>query len=59
MVVTLGTNLLLYPLLPVLILWYGTAGAGWHALVQNGVATALLFLFFRHDAADGHAPTPR
>jgi O-antigen/teichoic acid export membrane protein len=59
MVVTLGTNLLLYPLLPVLILWYGTAGAGWHALVQNGVAMALLFLFFRRDAADGHAPTPR
>ncbi len=52
MLVTLATNLALYPLLPVLILWIGLHGAGLHALLQNVVATTMLILFFARDARD-------
>ena len=39
-------NILLYPLLPVLLLWLDAAGAGWHAIVQNVAAASMLSLFF-------------
>jgi len=52
MTVTLFTNLALYPLLPVMILWIGLHGAGLHALLQNVIATGLLMLFFARDARD-------
>jgi O-antigen/teichoic acid export membrane protein len=42
----LVANVALYPLLPLLLLWTGPAGAGWHALVQNAAAAALLAMFF-------------
>jgi O-antigen/teichoic acid export membrane protein len=58
MAVTLVTNLALYPLLPVLILCFGTAGAGWHSLIQNIIATALLAMFFTRDGADTAEPAP-
>jgi O-antigen/teichoic acid export membrane protein len=54
--VTLVTNLLLYPALPLLIWMGGLKGAGWHALLQNVAATVMLILFFARDARD---PTPR
>jgi O-antigen/teichoic acid export membrane protein len=50
--VTLFTNLLLYPLLPLLILWLGLDGAGWHALGQSLAATAMLMLFFLRDSRE-------
>lgn len=41
-------NLILYPLLPPLLLWRGSDGAGWHAIVQSLAATLLLgWLFAR------------
>jgi O-antigen/teichoic acid export membrane protein len=52
MTVTLATNLLLYPLLPVLIYALGLHGAGLHALAQNILATGMLILFFARDSAD-------
>ena len=52
MMVTLATNLALYPLLPVLIWGLGLHGAGLHALVQNVIATGMLILFFTRDARD-------
>ncbi|HEY0316293.1 MAG TPA: lipopolysaccharide biosynthesis protein [Sphingomonas sp.] len=52
MAVTLATNLLLYPLLPLLIWWLGLRGAGLHALAQNLIATGMLILFFLRDARD-------
>ncbi len=42
----LVANILLYPLLPVLLLWLDVAGAGWHAIVQNVAAASMLALFF-------------
>jgi O-antigen/teichoic acid export membrane protein len=48
--VTLFTNLLLYPLLPLLILWLGFDGAGWHAIGQSLIATVMLALFFLRDS---------
>jgi len=45
-VAALVANIALYPLLPVLLLWAGTAGAGWHALIQGAAAAALLAMFF-------------
>ena len=50
MAVTLTTNLVLYPLLPLLIWWLGLHGAGLHALLQNVIATGMLILFFTRDA---------
>jgi O-antigen/teichoic acid export membrane protein len=50
--VTLVTNLLLYPALPLLIRLEGLKGAGWHALLQNVAAMTMLILFFRRDARD-------
>lgn len=52
MAVTLATNLLLYPLLPLLIWGLGLHGAGLHALIQNVIATAMLIFFFQRDARD-------
>lgn len=49
--ITLLTNLALYPLLPLMLLWLGLNGAGWHVLVQNLLAFALLLVFFRRDGA--------
>lgn len=44
--VALVTNIAFYPLLPLLLLWMGANGAGWHALFQNMIALGLLGLFF-------------
>jgi O-antigen/teichoic acid export membrane protein len=52
MAVTLVTNLALYPLLPLLVLWLGLHGAGIHALFQNVIATGMLIFFFARDARD-------
>ena len=49
MTVTLVTNLALFPLLPALLWLLGLDGAGWHSLIQNGVALAALALFFATD----------
>ena len=35
--VNLLSNLILLPLLPLFLLWFGLNGAGWHALIQAGV----------------------
>lgn len=48
--VNLATNLGLYPLLPVAILWLGLVGAGWHALVQGVATTIVLALLYRSRA---------
>ncbi|UAK26638.1 lipopolysaccharide biosynthesis protein [Sphingomonas nostoxanthinifaciens] len=39
-------NVLLYPLLPLMLLWLGPEGAGWHAMLQMAAASALLVRFF-------------
>jgi O-antigen/teichoic acid export membrane protein len=52
MAVTLTTNLVLYPLLPLLIWRLGLHGAGLHALFQNVIATGMLIFFFQRDARD-------
>lgn len=52
MLATLVTNLALYPLLPLLVLWLGLHGAGLHALVQNVIATGMLIVFFARDARE-------
>ena len=51
MTVGLVTSLALYPLLPLLLWRSGTDGAGWHALLQNGVAIVALAAMFRADSA--------
>ena len=43
---TMTANILLYPLLPLLLLWLDVDGAGWHAIVQGGAAATMLGLFF-------------
>ena len=45
--VNLLANLVLLPLLPLFLLWFGLNGAGWHALIQAGVASAALAGWFR------------
>jgi O-antigen/teichoic acid export membrane protein len=45
--VNLASNLLLLPVLPLLLLAFGLAGAGWHALAQAALSTAALAYFFR------------
>ena len=50
MTVGLVTSLALYPLLPLMLWAFGTDGAGWHALLQNGVAILALAAMFRSDA---------
>ncbi|WP_233151146.1 lipopolysaccharide biosynthesis protein [Sphingomonas mollis] len=50
MTVGLVTSLALYPLLPLMLWLFGTDGAGWHALLQNGVAIVALAAMFRIDA---------
>jgi O-antigen/teichoic acid export membrane protein len=50
MTIGLVTSLALYPLLPAMLWAFGTDGAGWHALLQNGVAIVALALLFRRDA---------
>ena len=40
--VNLLSNLILLPLLPLFLLWFGLNGAGWHALIQAGVALLAL-----------------
>jgi O-antigen/teichoic acid export membrane protein len=52
MAVTLTTNLVLYPLLPLLIWRLGLHSAGLHALFQNVIATGMLIFFFQRDARD-------
>jgi len=52
MSVTLATNLLLYPVLPLLILGLGLHGAGLHVLIQNVIATSMLIFFFARDSRD-------
>lgn len=46
MTISLVANLLLYPLLPLLLWWLHTDGAGWHAMVQGLVALGALVLSF-------------
>ncbi|WP_244186823.1 lipopolysaccharide biosynthesis protein [Sphingomonas faeni] len=50
MTIGLVTSLALYPLLPAMLWAFGTDGAGWHALLQNGVAIVALAVLFRRDA---------
>lgn len=50
MTVGLVTSLALYPLLPMMLWAFGTDGAGWHALLQNGIAILALAAMFRSDA---------
>ncbi len=50
MTVGLVTSLALYPLLPLLLWSFGTDGAGWHALLQNGIAIVALVAMFHRDA---------
>ncbi|NIJ07563.1 O-antigen/teichoic acid export membrane protein [Sphingomonas vulcanisoli] len=51
-VTTTVTSLILYPLLPLLLLWIGLIGAGWHMLLQGVVAALMLgWLFERQLAA--------
>jgi len=52
MMVTLVTNLALYPALPLLLLWIGLDGAGWQAFGQALIATVMLAIFFAKDAVD-------
>lgn len=47
MTISLATNFGLYPLLPVLLWMVGQNGAGWHAMLQNGVALVALAISFR------------
>jgi O-antigen/teichoic acid export membrane protein len=47
--VALFTNLGLFPLLPLLLLWCGLNGAGWHVLLQNLLAFGLLLALFMRD----------
>ncbi|WP_404712710.1 lipopolysaccharide biosynthesis protein [Sphingomonas sp. MMS24-J13] len=42
----LVSNIVLYPLLPVLLLWLDVNGAGWHAIAQNMAAAIMLTFFF-------------
>lgn len=48
----LVTNIAFYPLLPLLLLWLGLNGAGWHALAQGAASAAMLALFFLRAARD-------
>jgi len=50
LIVGLGTNLGLYPLLPLLIGLMGVNGAGWHALIQTFIGFAVLAAFFFSDS---------
>ncbi|WP_380788085.1 lipopolysaccharide biosynthesis protein [Sphingomonas sp. R86521] len=52
MTVGLVTSLALYPVLPLLLWLVGTDGAGWHALLQSGVAIVALAAMVRTDARD-------
>ena len=49
----LVTNIGLYPLLPLLLIWAGPDGAGWHALVQSAIAAVLLAIFFARAGRGG------
>src|SRR5262249_62214614 len=49
-VVNLASNLLLFPLLLLLLSWYGLNGSGYHAVIQAACATILLALLFRKSA---------
>ena len=49
MTVGLVTGLALYPLLPAMLWLWGIDGAGWHALLQNGVAIVALAAMFHGD----------
>ena len=49
--VNLTINLGLFPLLPVLLLMFGVAGAGWHAVLQAVVAAIWLAAMFRRATA--------
>ena len=49
--IALVTNLALYPLLPLMLLWLGLSGAGWHVLLQSLLAFALLLGFFVRDGS--------
>jgi O-antigen/teichoic acid export membrane protein len=45
--VNLLANLLLLPLLPLFLLWFGLDGAGWHAILQSAIAGLALAWWFR------------
>lgn len=45
----LAGNLIIYPALPLLILYAGLNGAGWHAMLQSTVVVAMLGWSFRHE----------
>ena len=46
--VNLASNLLLLPLLPLFLLWFGLDGAGWHSLLQASLAALALAAMVRH-----------
>lgn len=46
-------NIALYPLLPLMLMGLGVAGAGWHAIVSTAMAGLMLGLFFRRAVAAG------
>jgi O-antigen/teichoic acid export membrane protein len=45
--VNLASNLLLLPLLPLFLLWFGLDGAGWHSLLQASLAALALAAMVR------------
>ena len=54
--VAVVTNLLLYPLLPLLLIRIGIGGAGWHAMIQSAVATAALAWLFARTSGIHRSP---
>jgi O-antigen/teichoic acid export membrane protein len=52
----LAINLGLLPLLPLMMLWMGLAGSGWHAILQGAGASALLLLMVMRQT---RSPAPR
>ncbi|WP_294123699.1 oligosaccharide flippase family protein [Sphingomonas sp.] len=48
--VNLAANLLLFPVLLLLLSWYGLDGSGYHAVIQAACSTGLLALLFRRSA---------
>ncbi len=53
----LAINLGLLPLLPLMMLWIGLEGAGWHAILQGVGASALLLVMVMRQTRDPAART--
>jgi len=54
----MAINLGLLPLLPVMMLSFGLAGAGWHAILQGAGASALLLLLVVRQTRDPAPHSP-